>query len=188
MDLLNIVLADGTEKQVNGIFYLYNSKYYLIYTENEIDEKGYVVLHLVQVGKEIVNTPDGKRVDTGRMIGMEITDPNEWKLIQASITKIVEDKKNNTQSPDISYFDINMINGIKILSKKTFRLLKSLIEECFKLNIANNNQNNNQNNSNATQIIDYRTSFFEEQEKNKELQATIDELNNKINQVKQIIG
>lgn len=185
MDLVNIILEDGTEKQVHGIFYLYNSKYYFIYTENEIDEKGYVVLHLTQVGKEVITTPDGARQETGRMIGMEVSDPNEWKLVQTSITKIVDDKKNNTQSLEINYFDISMINGIKILSKKTFRLLRTLIENCFNLNITDNT---NQNNSNETQIIDYRASFFEEQQKNQELQASIDELNNKINQIRQIIG
>lgn len=191
MDLITITLEDGTEKQVHGIFYLYNSKYYFIYTENEIDEKGYVVLHLTQVGKEIVNTPDGKRIDTGKMIGMELTDANEWKSVQASITKIVEDKKNNTQSPEIKYFDINMINGIKILSKKTFRFLRTLIEGCFNLNIEDNqnlNQDSNQNIQDQTQIIDYRTSFFQEQTKNQELQMVIDQLNNKIEQIKQIIG
>lgn len=189
MDLLTITLEDGTEKQVHGIFYLYNSKYYFIYTENEVDEKGYVVLHLTQVGKEVVTTPDGKRVDTGKMIGVEVSDQEEWKLVQNSITKIVDDKKNNTQSPEINYFDTSMINGIKILSKKTFRLLKSLIADCFNLDIQEpvNNQNNNQVEE-TNQIIDYRTSFFEEQSKNQMLQSRIDDLNEKISKIKEIIG
>ena len=187
MDLLNITLEDGTQRQVHGLFYLYNSKYYFIYTENEVDEKGYVVLHLSQVGKEVVNTPSG-RVDTGNMIGVEISDPEEWKMVQASITKIVDDKKNNRQSPEITYFNASMVNGIKILSKKTFRLLKTLIADCFNLNIEETayNQNDNQV-DNGDEIIDYRSSYFEEQSRNKMLQSKVDDLSDKIARIKEII-
>ena len=38
MDKVKIFLEDGVETEVNCIFYLYNSKYYFLYTLNEIDE------------------------------------------------------------------------------------------------------------------------------------------------------
>lgn len=261
------VLIDGIQKEVYGLFYIYNSKYYLIYTEKELDENGYVILYMTQVGKETANTPNGP-VDTGYMIGVEITDPNDQKIAQESISYIVEDKKNNTQNSKIQYMPMNMLVNFKILSKKRFRLLKSIIVDNFKLSfdeptnidilldnlpqqvnspalspiqpILNTEQVNVSNQpvpiaqlsqqeiqlstdtvSNETAnvvtpavnieqpseveqlepvieipestqvndnvVVDYRTRFFEEEEKNKELQAQIDILTQKLNDIKNII-
>ena len=241
-----------------------------MYTTIEIDSNDYVVLHLVQVGKELKNTPEGP-VDTGYMVGVEISDPDEWKLVQGSITKVVADKKNNTQSPDIQYLPISMLSTLKIVSKKTFRLMKNIMENDFNLDIDKeskveqnlDNENNNSvsienkykvnnmqqqtdnldsvplasigqhhmsienlnngsayselgnqvdslkvltnetsvetdnsesnlmfstNNSSQTDvIIDYRSSFFEEQEKNKQLQLEIEKLKQKLENIKSII-
>jgi len=260
VDKVKIILENGSEVEVYSIFYLYNSKYYFMYTTKEIDSNGYVVLYLVQVGKELKNTPEGP-VDTGYMVGVEISDPDEWKLVQESITKIVDDKKNNIQSPGIQYLPISMLSTLKIVSKKTFRLMRNIIENDFNLNIdidpkveqnfsneniytLNNTQqqidnlvsvplasigqqnmtiengvsdhnesdnfsdgmmystnetavkiDNSENTSmssmnNPTQndvIIDYRSSFFEEQEKNKQLQLEIEELKQKLENIKSII-
>lgn len=235
------VLIDGIQKDVYGLFYIYNSKYYFVYTEKELDENGYVVLYMTQVGKETASTPNGP-VDTGYMIGVEIADPNEQKIAQESISYIVEDKKNNTKNPKIQYLPINMLVNFKILSKKRFRLLKSIIVDNFKLSFDESINTNNlvedlpeqvtqpieqeiqplpeQVNSedsastapviNVEQssveprpepvtevtektqvsgniVVDYRTRFFEEEEKNKELQAQIDILTQKLNDIKNII-
>jgi hypothetical protein len=200
------ILIDGLEKDVYGIFYIYDSKYYFIYTEKELDESGYVILYMCQVGKETQNTPTGP-IDTGYMLGMEITDTAEQQKVQTSVSYIVEDKKNNTLNPQIQYLPINMLTNLKIISKKRFRLLKSIIIDNFKLNfeesieISNvvNNQpvnlpvetsNNNETAPTTNEvnvIIDYRTRFFEEEEKNKELQAQIDSLTQKLNEIKNIL-
>ena len=58
MEKVKIILENGVEAEVYGIFYLFNSKYYLMYTQKEVDQNGYVIIHLVQVGKEIKNTPE----------------------------------------------------------------------------------------------------------------------------------
>ena len=130
MEKFKIILEDGSQKEVYSLFYLYNSKYYFIYTEKELDENGYVILYVVQIGKEVNNTPNGP-VDTGYMIGVDINNAEESNSVQASITKIVEDKKNGTSSPDINYLPLNMLTNLKIVSKKTFRLLKSIVEQYF---------------------------------------------------------
>ena len=132
MENVKIISDNGVEINVNGIFYIFNSKYYFIYTMGEIDEAGYVKLYLVQVCKEVQNTPTGP-VDTGYMLGMEITDPTEWKNVQGSITKIVNDKKNETQSSEIHYLPINMLVNLKIVSKNKFKLMRHIIEENFKV-------------------------------------------------------
>lgn len=135
------ILIDGIEKEVHGLFYTYDSRYYFIYTEKEIDENGYVILYMTQIGRETQNTPTGV-VDTGYMIGVEITDPEEQKKSQTSISIIVEDKKNNTTNSQIQYLPISMLSKLKILSKKRFRLLKSIMADNFKLTFDDNVKDN----------------------------------------------
>ena len=249
MDIVKILSEDGQQKEVNGIFYLYNSKYYLIYTEKEIDENGYVILYLVQVAKEIRNTTTGP-VDTGYMIGMTIDNPEEWKNVQTSITKIVDNKKEGQTLEEIQYLPVTMLKVLKIKSNKKFRLMKDVVEKYFNVQIDDNSNQNlelnnpissngnidtpqvindsnlqqdipipnlndqtsqtvtsNQNNINSepiipstdqnipTQldqnlnqspetIIDYRARFFEEQEKNKNLESRISELEKKLDEIK----
>lgn len=185
MENVKVILEDGIETDVSCIFYMYNSKYYIIYTEKKLDENGYVILHLSQIGKEIQNSPTGP-VETGYMIGVEVSDPTEWSNVQKSITKIVDDKKNNTKSNDIQYLSSDMLKNLKILSKKTFKLMKSIVESAFKVVISAPSNLNTESSDNEV-ILDYRTRFFDEQLKNEELQKQIDELTKKIENVKKAI-
>ena len=179
------------------------------------------------------------------MLGVEVTNPEEQQKVQTSISYIVEDKKNNTTNPQIQYLPISMLTNLKIISKKRFRLLKSIIVDNFKVpfenevvsqiqpdNLVNevapaaptdintpiepvvpivtgepsvqpqlfqnldNNETQSQSNvsvdgnissSEGNIIIDYRSKYFEEEEKNKELQAQIDELTQKLNEIKKVI-
>ena len=239
------ILIDGMQKDVYGLFYIYDSKYYFIYTEKELDENGYVILYMSQVGKETKNTENGP-VDTGYMVGVEITNPEEQQKVQTSISYIVEDKKNNTINPQIQYLPMSMLINLKIVSKKRFRLLKTIVTDNFKINFDDNSsesivsldnkdlvvqpivndsvaaisvvepviptsanessqlqplsQINNSEalnlqtntitdnvSNNVNVIVDYRTKYFEEEEKNKELQARIDILTQKLEEIKKVI-
>lgn len=230
------IYIDGTQKDVYGLFYIFNSKYYFIYTEKELDENDYVLLYMTQVAKETKKTETGV-VDTGFMVGMEIADPEEQKKVQTSVSYIVEDKKNNTINPQIQYLPMSMLSNLKIISKKRFRLLKSVMVNNFKINFEDNVlplvDNDNvvkplvapiENNVTLTQtqesmplsqlnnettenkdikiseidktltpttdnnvIIDYRTKYFEEEEKNKELQTQIEELTKKLEEIKKVL-
>ena len=272
MDKAKIFLEDGMENVVNCIFYLYNSKYYFLYTQNEVDENGYVKLYLTKVGKETTNTENGP-VETGNMIGIEIPTNDEWKEVQGSISKIVNSKKTKIEDKDIQVLPINMLVNLKVVGKKTFRLLSNIIENDFGVSLSENllqaNDSNQQllndpnlnkpieestdqviepvieqaNNTietptvseveqpvpvivdestelenisntsneelaplensyseleNTTEqsteelenpdiIIDYRTRFFEEQEKNKKLMEEIEKLNKKLESIDEII-
>ena len=279
------IWIDGIQKDVFGIFYVFDSKYYFIYTEKELDENNYVILYMTMVGKETKNTENGA-IETGAMIGVEITNPEEQQKAQTAVSYIVEDKKNNTTNPQIQYLPMSMIKELKIISKKRFRLLKSIMEENFKLDftsvqsasdnvldmqqvvpivplenqtvaqpldsvipqtaqpvslesvsiqstpvqdvvqpvipesvviqptpvqdvvqpvapvaevpqpIENNAVPNSTpvqqipqvNNTEENVIIDYRSKYFEEQEKNKELQAQVDALTQKLEEVKKVIN
>lgn len=249
------VLIDNIKKDVYGLFYIYDSKYYFIYTEKEVDENDYVVLYMTQVGKETINTQNGP-IDTGYMIGVEITNPEDQQKAQTSISYIVEDKKNNTVNPQIQYLPMNMLNNLKIVSKKRFRLLKSIMINNFKLEFEtevntvsdiasqigdvipssiesvvpqpiipiadqtvdtstdsqlrplteinndtavtevdqpskedsiNNNISGNTEIGDSNVIVDYRTKYFEQEEKNKELEAQIEILTQKLNEIKKVI-
>ena len=198
MDNVKIISDNGVEVNVNGIFYVFNSKYYFIYTMGELDENEYVKLYLVQVCKEVQNTNAGP-VDTGYMLGMEITDSAEWKNVQSSITKIVDDKKSGTTSSEIQYLPITMLVNLKIVSTNKFKLMKHIIEENFKVVltspsvqtpnvVAPVNVQPSNSNANGDVIIDYRARFFEEQDKNQQLEEQIKGLEEKINNIKNIVG
>ncbi len=189
MEKLNIVLENGTEEEVNCLFYLYNSKYYFIYTTKELDENGYVVLYLAQIGKEVKNTERGP-IETGFMIGAEITDPEEWKSVQTSISKIVETAKTKVADPDIQILPLSMLQKLKILGKKKFRLLKDIVKNDLDVEFDEQAVGNGPvvNNSDETVVIDYRAKFFEEQQKNEDLTKQVEVLNNKLSEIQKIIS
>lgn len=205
MENVKIFLDNGTELNVSGLFYVFNSKYYFIYTTGELDENNYVKLFVVQVCKEVQNTPTGP-IETGYMLGMEISNADEWAKVQQSITKIVEDKKNNTKNSEVQYLPMDMLVNLKIMSNNKFKLMKNIVEDNFGFNLSHlQHQNLNGNNIDANQaienniqtlnvqntgevIIDYRARFFEEQDKNQELEEQIKLLHEKLDNIKNIIG
>jgi hypothetical protein len=209
MNNAKIFLENGSQTDVKGIFYIFNSKYYFLYTLGELAENEYVQLYLVQVCKEVQNTEVGP-VETGYMIGMETSDRDEWKKLQDSVTIIVDNKKNGTQNSEIQYLPIEMLNNLKIVSKNKIKLLKHLLDDVFKINVSNFQvnkvvdnsifQDTNYGGTNITTknsegnqldeevIIDYRAKFFEEQEKNEELEEQIKKLNDKLKAVKEILN
>ena len=187
MEKLSIILENGIDEEVNCLFYLYNSKYYFIYTTKEIDENGYVVLYLTQVGKEVKSTETGPQ-ETGFMIGVEITNPEEWKTVQTSISKIVETAKTKVADPDIQILPLSMLQKLKILGKKKFRLLKDIVRDDLNVEFEQQAASTPVVNSNEeTVVIDYRAKFFEEQGKNEELEKQIEELNSKLAEIKKIV-
>lgn len=187
MEDAKIITQDGNTIDVSSIFFVLNNAYYLIYTDKVVDENGYVVLSFVKVGKDSVG-----------FVGIEITDPEELKAVQDTISKIVEDKKTNTNNNGIQYASASILNEpVRITGSKTFRLKKEIAEQNFGIKIGNdeilsdleiplNQEEENSDEDNV--IIDYREKFFEEQDKNEELQKKIDELEKKLNDIKEIIG
>lgn len=210
MENVKIISGNGVEINVNGLFYVFNSKYYFIYTTGETVDDEYIRLYVVQVCKEVKNTPSGP-VDTGYMLGLEISNPDEWAKVQDSITKIVEDKKNGTQNPEIQYLPMTMLVNLKVISNNKFKLMKNIVQDNFKIQIISEEEDNNNtvsvqqviepiepvveqvepinNNSESVGevIIDYRSRFFEEQEKNQALNEEIKTLKEKLENIKNII-
>ena len=57
--------------------------------------------------------------------------------MQDSITKVVDDIKKGTQTGEIKYLPMSMLSALKIVTQKTFRLVRSVAEDNFKLNMSN---------------------------------------------------
>lgn len=201
METANIFSENGSQLAVNGLFYVFNSKYYFMYTQGEAFDDEYIQLYIVQVCKEVKNTPNGP-IDTGYMLGLEISNPDEWSNVQKSITKIVESRKNGTPSAEIQYLQNSMLQNLKIVSKNKFKLMRHVLEQNFNVSlssstkpneeITNNQQlsvsNEPDNLSSDDVIIDYRAKYFEEQDKNSALEEQIKSLQEKLEAVKGILN
>ena len=170
------ITIDGTKKSVLGIYYISNNNCYFLYTENKIDENGYIILNIVKVLQEVVNTPNGQS-PTGNLVGLTISDENEWKATQKDISNIIADKQNH-KNDAVRYLDLSLLKNLNVKSNRIFRLKEDMYNKTFK---------NNKKNDDSL-ILDYKNRYYEETEKNRKLTEEIETLNNKLNQIKNIIG
>ena len=216
MNKAEIIDESGNKIVVDGIYYVSNNNYYFIYTKEELDEAGHIILYILKILQEVNNTPNGP-VPTGFLIGVKVTDENEYNLVKQDITNIVAEKQNNTEAK-VMYLDISMLQNLKVKDSRTFKLDVNLYNRLFKnnnvveesivdnpvnQNVDNNivndaNQkneslnvsNNNENTSETSVEIDsssYKDMYEEEVIKTEKLQNEINNLNNIINQIKNII-
>ena len=203
MNKSEIIDESGNKVVVDGIYYVSNNNYYFIYTKGEVDESGHIVLYILKILQEVNNTPNGP-VPTGFLVGVKVTDENEYNLVKQDITNIVAEKQNNTE-PKVMYLDISMLQNLKVKDSRIFKLDAKLYNKIFK---NGDNQNNIEDENITSQItpavntsqestainsptdqsdINYQQKYEEELKKNEELQNEINNLNNIINQIKSII-
>ena len=172
------VTIDNEQKSVKGIYYISNNNYYFLYTENQRDENGYIILNIVKVLQEVVNTPTGQS-PTGNLVGLTISDEEEWKNVQKDIGNIIDDKQNKKLEA-VRYLDVNLLQKLIIKSTRIFRLKEEMYNKIF------NPQDNKTETGNL--ILDFKNRYYEETEKNKKLEEEIKNLQEKLNQIKNIIG
>lgn len=125
MNELMITNIDNMSIRSYAIYYTNNERFYVIYTEKEKDENGYVVLHVAKVLKEVNSTPEGI-VPTGRFIGLEISDAAEWDAVKMDISSIVANKQSGTET-NVKYLPVDEIVGINIKSSKIFKLREDVV-------------------------------------------------------------
>ena len=83
MKNLTITNEDNTKMSVDIVRYFkYKNDCYLIYTMNEVDEKGYLKLYLVKVMEEL-----------GFPVVYNIRDDKEWASMQGIVKKVLKEKK-----------------------------------------------------------------------------------------------
>ena len=176
MDNIEITIED-VEKNVKGIYYISNNNYYFLYTESKTDDNGYMILNIVKVLQEVVNTPTGQ-APTGNLVGITISDEEEWKNVQKDISNIIDDKQNKKMEA-VRYLDINLLQKLIVKSNRIFRLKEELYNKMF---------NKNSDKPDKNLILDFKNRYYEEEEKNRQLEEQVKQLKEKLNQIKNIIG
>ena len=175
MNNIEIIDVNGNIINVSGIYYISpNNNYYFIYTKGEKDSDSHVVFYVVKILQEIINGTQGTS-PTGYLIGIRINDDNEYDIVKKDIAKIIGDKENNNES--VRYLKVSMLNNLKIRDNRTFKLGIDTYNKIF----------NEDNNSNNTNIVENRK-YEEIQKENIALKYQIDELNKKIELIKDIVN
>lgn len=132
MEKFTITNADNTRMNVDLVRYFkFKNDCYLIYTLNEIDEKGYLKLYLVKIMEEL-----------GFPVTHNIKDDKEWAGMQAIVKKVLKEIKNNKRKflEDLNY---DSIQGIKIVEPRFFKLDQKLAEVLSSnYNVSINGNNN----------------------------------------------
>lgn len=114
-----IFLRDVNNKKINPElvrYFKYQNDYYLIYTFHEIDEKNFMTLYVVKVMEEL-----------GQPIAKNLSNDWEWKNMQIVVKQMLREIKRN-QILSFEDADIETINGMKIMSARSFKLLSSLVQ------------------------------------------------------------
>lgn len=176
MDSVEVTI-ENTLKSIKGIYYISNNNYYFLYTESKRDDNGYVILNIVKVLQEVVNTPTGQ-APTGNLVGLTISDEQEWKNVQKDISNIIDDKQNKKREA-VRYLDINLLQKLIIKSSRIFRLKEEMYNKTFNQNVELSDNN---------LILDFKNRYYEETEKNRQLEEQVKNLTEKLNQIKNIIG
>jgi len=179
MNDITIVESNGIKTLAKCIYYTSNGGYYLIFTKNEQDSNGYVILYISKIAREIIGQNE-QNVPISSLIGISITDENEWNTVKQDISKIIEDKKNGTKL--YNYIDSSILENIKIKDSKKFKLSAEILNHVFGMNykIINNEV--------GDEIVDYKEKYFEQLDKNKELNQQITILQNKISAINDILN
>jgi len=180
MEELKIFSENGSLIDVNCIYYYSNSNYYFIYTTKEIDENGYVVLYIVKIVREAVQNPS----DSG-LVGIKVTDEEEWKNVQADVSKILEDKKNKTNTA-VHYLDSKNLVNLKIRDSRIFRLRPDIMKDSFEIDLELFDKEEIDNLDNQG-FMDYKTKYLEQLNKVKELEIEISDYKQKISNIKNIL-
>ena len=115
MKNFTITNEDNTKMSVDIVRYFkYKNDCYLIYTMNEVDEKGYLKLYLVKVMEEL-----------GFPIVYNIRDDKEWASMQGIVKKVLKEIKSNKKKLLVD-LDYSGIQGIKVANPRSFKLDQKL--------------------------------------------------------------
>ena len=112
-----LIGPDNQKFEAEIVRYFQNvNDHYLIYTKNEKDANGYVLLYATKVVS-----------DNGIKVGENITDENEWALIKSFLQKTVSENK---EGRPVSIDDSNPVevNDLKINAQRPFKLSETSVE------------------------------------------------------------
>lgn len=117
MEKITITSEDNSKMSVDLVRYFkFKNDYFLIYTMNEIDEKGYLKLYLVKIMEEL-----------GNPIAYTIKNDKEWAGMQNIIKKVLKEIKTNKKR-NLVDLDYSGIQEIKIVNPRFFKLDPKLVD------------------------------------------------------------
>lgn len=169
MDQTQVIISNSNVS-VHAIYFFSNNNYYLIYTLGETDENDFVLLYIAKILQEVINTDNGPQ-PTGYLVGTTILNPEEYVLVKNDIASIIDAKQNGVDSP-VTYIDPSNFSQLKIRDTKIFRLKRMVFEQLFGEGIVVPKKTSNY------EDIDIENKYKIEKERNDELSAEIDNLNN----------
>ena len=117
MEKITITSGDNSKMSVDLVRYFkFKNDYFLIYTMNEMDEKGYLKLYLVKIMEEL-----------GNPIAYTIKNDKEWTGMQNIIKKVLKEIKTNKKR-NLVDLDYSGIQEIKIVNPRFFKLDSKLVD------------------------------------------------------------
>ena len=161
-------------------YFINNDTEYLIYSLNEIDESGYTKLYASKI------------IGTKACI---ITDNDEWTLIKEIIKEIV---RNNRDGSELNIIDLdeNALNDIVLQDTRVFKLQGNLVnllsenkkvKEKIKEVPEEEIEEETEEEPEIEEVsLDYEELYKDQLEKNKDLEAEIDSLEEVINSKRSI--
>jgi cell division protein FtsB len=164
------VIISNNNVQIYALYYLSNNNYYLIYTLGEVDENDFVILNIAKILQEVINTDNGPK-PTGYLVGTTISNEEEYNLVKQDIANIIDAKQNNLDNP-VVYIDPSNFSQLKIRDTKVFRLKKFVFEQVFGKGIAVSKKPDDYDDAELEKKYKF------EKNRNDELSAEIDNLNN----------
>lgn len=114
-----IFLRDLNDKKITPElvrYFKYQNDYYLIYTFHEVDEKNFMTLYVVKVLEEL-----------GQPVAKTLSNDWEWQNMQVVVKQMLREIKRN-QILSFEDMDIETIQGMKVISARSFKLLSSLVQ------------------------------------------------------------
>jgi hypothetical protein len=97
-------------------YFKFKNDCFLIYTQNEIDDKNYVKLYLVRIMEEL-----------GFPVAQTIRNEADWSGMQTIVKKVLKEIKGNKKKL-LEDLDYREIDGIKIVNPRFFKLEKKLVD------------------------------------------------------------
>ena len=186
MNNVEIIDIDGNKVKVSGIYYIStNNNYYFIYTKGEKDNDSHVIFYIVKILQEVTNSAQVP-TPTGYLIGLKINDDNEYDMVKKDIASIINDKENSTKS--VRYLELSMLNNLKIKDNRTFKLGIETYNKIFNNTINNVNDNTNVVDTTNNTIMVEDNNYDELIKENDSLKQQINELNKKIQIIKDIVN
>ena len=174
------VIINDQSVSVRAIYYISNNNYYLIYTDEQIDNNGFVILHVAKILQEVVTTQNGPQ-PTGYLIGTTIASDEEYDLVKQDIAGII-DAKQNAIDAKVQFIDGSVLGQIKIKDTKIFRLKKNIFEQIFG---QTNNDIKTDEQTSLNNSLEQK--YQEEVDKNRKIKQEIDKLQEQINNLKNIL-